>query len=104
LEVSDDALEIVGTEACTEELEIARVLATQASLAIHLTRLAKTARQSAVLEERNQLAAEIHDALAQSFTGISMQLGVAEEQFRCKGRRSSLPNSTGKRNREVWLG
>src|SRR4029077_871220 len=38
-----------------EELEIARALATQASLAIHLTRLAKTARQSAVLEERNQL-------------------------------------------------
>src|SRR6201984_3375309 len=53
-----------------EELEIARALATQASLAIHLTRLANTARQSAVLEERNHLAAEIHDALAQSFTGI----------------------------------
>jgi signal transduction histidine kinase len=56
-------------------------LAIQASLAIHLTRLAKTARQSAVLEERNQLAAEIHDALAQSFTAISMQLEVAGEQL-----------------------
>jgi PAS domain S-box-containing protein len=64
-----------------EELEIARALAIQASLAIHLTRLAKAARQSAVLEERNQLAAEIHDALAQSFTAISMQLGVAREQL-----------------------
>jgi PAS domain S-box-containing protein len=67
-----------------EELEIARALAIQASLAIHLTHLAKTARQSAVLEERNQLAAEIHDALAQSFTGISMQLGVAGEQLAAK--------------------
>jgi PAS domain S-box-containing protein len=67
-----------------EELEVARALATQASLAIHLTRLAKTARQSAVLEERNQLATEIHDALAQSFTGISMQLGVAGEQLAAK--------------------
>jgi PAS domain S-box-containing protein len=67
-----------------EDLEIARALATQASLAIHLTRLAKSARQSAVLEERNQLAAEIHDALAQSFTGISMQLGVAGEQLAAK--------------------
>jgi signal transduction histidine kinase len=67
-----------------EELEIARALATQASLAIHLTRLAKTARQSAVLEERNQLAAEIHDALAQSFIAISMQLGVAGEQLAAK--------------------
>jgi signal transduction histidine kinase len=67
-----------------EELEIARALATQASLAIHLTRLATAARQSAVLEERNQLAAEIHDALAQSFVGISMQLGVAGEQLAAK--------------------
>ena len=67
-----------------EELEIARALATQASLAIHLTRLAKCARQSAILEERNQLAAEIHDSLAQSFTGISMQLGVAGEQLAAK--------------------
>jgi two-component system, NarL family, sensor kinase len=62
-----------------EELEIARALATQASLSIHLTRLAKTARQSAVLEERNQLAGEIHDSLAQFFTGITMQLGAARE-------------------------
>jgi signal transduction histidine kinase len=62
-----------------EELEIARALATQASLAIHLTRLAKAARQSAVLEERNQLAGEIHDSLAQFFTGITMQLGAARE-------------------------
>jgi PAS domain S-box-containing protein len=62
-----------------EELEIARALATQASLAIQLTRLAKSARQSAVLEERNQLAGEIHDSLAQFFTGISMQLGAAKE-------------------------
>jgi signal transduction histidine kinase len=64
-----------------QELEIARALAIQASLAIYLTRLANSARQSALLEERNQLAAEIHDALAQSFTGISMQLGVAGEQL-----------------------
>jgi signal transduction histidine kinase len=62
-----------------EELEIARALATQASLAIHLTRLAKSARQSAVLEERNRLAGEIHDSLAQSFAGISMQLFAAQE-------------------------
>jgi PAS domain S-box-containing protein len=62
-----------------EELEIARALATQASLAIELTRLAGAARQSAVLQERNRLAGEIHDSLAQSFTGISMQLGMARE-------------------------
>jgi signal transduction histidine kinase len=62
-----------------EELEIARALATQASLAIQLTRLARAARQSAVLEERNELAGEIHDSLAQFFSGISMQLSMAKE-------------------------
>ena len=60
-----------------EELEIARALATQASLAIQLTQLARKARESAVLEERNRLAGEIHDSLAQSFAGISMQLSAA---------------------------
>jgi signal transduction histidine kinase/PAS domain-containing protein len=71
-----------------EELEIARALATQAGLAIHLTRLAKTARQSAVLEERNRLAGEIHDSLAQSFAGISMQLFAAQEVIQTMGDNS----------------
>jgi signal transduction histidine kinase len=62
-----------------EAIEIARALATQAGLAIHLTRLARTAKQSAVLEERNRLAGEIHDSLAQIFAGISMQLFASLE-------------------------
>ena len=62
-----------------EELEIATALATQASLAIQLSKVTDAARQSAVLQERNRLAGEIHDSLAQSFTGISMQLGMAQE-------------------------
>jgi signal transduction histidine kinase len=67
-----------------EELEIARALATQASLAIQLTQLARTARESAVLEERNRLAGEIHDSLAQSFAGISMQLSAASRAVKRK--------------------
>ena len=63
-----------------EELEIARALATQASLAIHLTQLAKSAKRSAVLEERNRLAGEIHDSLDQSFAGVCMHLAVAAEE------------------------
>jgi signal transduction histidine kinase len=65
-----------------EALEIARALATQAGLAIHLTRLARTAKQSAVLEERNRLAGEIHDSLAQIFAGISLQLFTATEALK----------------------
>jgi signal transduction histidine kinase len=62
-----------------EDIEIAQALASQASLAIQLIWLAKAARQSAVLEERNQLAGEIHDSLAQFFTGIALQLEGAHE-------------------------
>jgi signal transduction histidine kinase len=61
-----------------EELDLARVLAYQASLAIQLTRLAAQAQQSAVLEERNRMAREIHDNLAQGFTGVVVQLEGAE--------------------------
>ena len=57
-----------------EELEIGRALAIPASLAIHLTRLANTSRQSAVLEERNRLAGEIHDGLTQHLSAICLQL------------------------------
>jgi PAS domain S-box-containing protein len=37
--------------------------------------------RAAMARERERLATEIHDALAQNFTGISMQLGVAGEQL-----------------------
>ena len=59
--------------------------------------------RAAMARERERLATEIHDALAQNFTGISMQLGVAGEQLAARGRQSSQPNSAGQRNRQVWL-
>ncbi|HWC19713.1 MAG TPA: response regulator, partial [Terriglobales bacterium] len=77
------------TEECdfsAEELELARALATQASLAIHLAQLAESAKRSAVLEERNRLAGEIHDSLAQSFAGVCMQLGIAAEETENNGK------------------
>ena len=69
-----------------EELELARAMATQASLAMHLTELAKSAKRSAVLEERNRLAGEIHDSLTQSFAAVCMQLAVAAEETRSNGK------------------
>jgi nitrate/nitrite-specific signal transduction histidine kinase len=85
-----------------EELEIARALATQASLAIHLTRLAKSASQSAVLEERNQLAAEIHDALAQSFSAISMQV-VHQVSDWCSGVAIKMGRRQGATKEHIWI-
>jgi signal transduction histidine kinase len=42
------------------------------------TRKAREAAEKAVLNERNRMAREIHDTLAQSFTGIVMQLEAAK--------------------------
>jgi signal transduction histidine kinase len=61
-----------------DELELAAALAQQAALAVQLTRLGAQGRQAAVLEERNRMAREIHDTLAQGFTGILMQLEATE--------------------------
>jgi PAS domain S-box-containing protein len=62
------------SEFTSEELELAQTLSQQATLAIQLTQLAAEAQQAALFEERNRLAGEIHDTLAQTFTGISVQL------------------------------
>ncbi len=62
-----------------EELELAQALANQAMLAMQLTRLSEESRRSAVVGERNRLAREVHDTLAQGFTGIIVQLEAAGE-------------------------
>ena len=54
-------------------------LANQLAVAIENARLFDQTRDLAVLEERNRMAREIHDTLAQGFTGISLQLEAAEQ-------------------------
>ena len=44
-------------------------------------RAEETLRDLAVLEERNRMAREIHDTMAQGFTGIVLQLEAAEQAF-----------------------
>jgi len=61
-----------------EEIELTRALSHQAMLAIQLMRLSKQSRQSAVIAERNRMARDIHDTLAQGFTGVIMQLEAAK--------------------------
>ncbi|MBD2534340.1 PAS domain S-box protein [Nostoc flagelliforme FACHB-838] len=39
----------------------------------------KRAEHTSILEERNRMAREIHDTLAQSFTGILLQIGAAAQ-------------------------
>jgi len=63
----------------TEETELAQALSNQAMLAMQLTRLSEQSRQSAVMAERNRLARDIHDTLAQGFTGVIVQLEAAAD-------------------------
>lgn len=65
-------------EFCAGELDLAQAFANQAMLAMQLTRLSAQSRQAAVMAERNRLARDIHDTLAQGFTGVVVQLEAAK--------------------------
>jgi signal transduction histidine kinase len=60
-------------------------IARQATLALHQSRLADLSRleerRKAILEERNRLARDIHDSLAQGFAAILMQLQAARRDM-----------------------
>jgi PAS domain S-box-containing protein len=72
-----------------EEIELAQALAHQAMLAIQLNEFAEQSRQSAILEERNRMARDIHDTLAQGFTGVIVQLESAEDAIGCCRRKEA---------------
>lgn len=61
------------------ELELLQALTHQVALALHLASLGDRGRKSAVLEERNRMARDIHDTLAQGFTGVIIQLEAATD-------------------------
>lgn len=63
-----------------ELTELMVAFAQQVTLALAMKRMMYTVNQAAMLAERNRIGREIHDGLAQAFTGILMQLGAAEEQ------------------------
>jgi signal transduction histidine kinase len=72
-----------------EEIELAQALAHQAMLAIQLNEFAEQSRRAAVLGERNRMARDIHDTLAQGFTGVIVQLEAAEDAIACCQRKEA---------------
>jgi PAS domain S-box-containing protein len=62
-----------------EEIDLTRALAQQAMFAIHLIRLSQQSRLAAVMAERNRVARDIHDTLAQGLTGVVVQLEAAAD-------------------------
>ena len=76
------------TRDCNEgqwwRIALIEAIARQAALALHYNRLVEQKRveerRKAILEERNRLARDIHDNLAQGFAAILMQLQGAQRE------------------------
>lgn len=68
------------TDRCfsSAEVELLSAIGSQIGIAVENARLYQRSRRAAVLEERNRLAREIHDALAHGLTGIVVQLEATE--------------------------
>jgi PAS domain S-box-containing protein len=64
------------------EIELAKALAHHAMMAAQGLELVEQQRRAAVLEERTRMARDIHDTLAQGFTGVIVQLDAAVEALR----------------------
>ncbi|MBI3980323.1 MAG: GAF domain-containing protein [Chloroflexi bacterium] len=67
---------------------ILRAIADQIAVAMENARLFAESRGRATLEERNRLAREMHDGLAQQLTGIVLQLEASDQLFEPKPERA----------------
>ena len=77
LDVQSDRLDAFDES----DLTVLQSLADQAGIAIRNARLFAESQEMAVLGERNRMAREMHDTLAQGFTGIVLQLEAAEQAY-----------------------
>jgi PAS domain S-box-containing protein len=62
-----------------DQIELAQALAHHVMLAVRSQELVDQQREAAILKERTRMARDIHDTLAQGFTGVVVQMEAAEE-------------------------
>src|SRR2546423_3488282 len=79
-------------ELAAEELQLLHIIGDQIGLAIQRARISaehtQAATRLATIEERNRLAREIHDTLAQGMTAITLQLETADALAASKPERA----------------
>jgi len=105
-------VESIEFEAFDEiDLFTVQTLSDQLAVTIENARLYQETRDIAVLEERNRMAREIHDSLAQGFTGVVLQLEAAEQaidkdtnqvQYHLNKARELARESLNDARRSVW--
>ena len=70
---------VEGRAYLPDEVELAQALAHHVMIAAHEAELGEQRRHAVILEERTRMARDIHDTLAQGFTGVIIQLDTAVE-------------------------
>lgn len=98
IRVADGIVGVMGIEQNTlgafdeTDLFTAETVADCLGVAIDNARLFEQAGDVAVLQERNRMAREIHDTLAQGFTGIVLQLEAADQAIEDGAEQSAVSN------------
>ncbi len=77
-------------ELSPEDLQLLYTIGDMLSIAIERARLFESSVQIGAVEERNRLARDIHDTLAQGLTAISLQLETAEAILDEQGNRDEI--------------
>lgn len=77
-------------ELSAERLQLLYTIGDMLSIAIERARLFEKSRQLGIAEERNRLAREIHDTLAQGLTAISLKLETAEALWESETKREQV--------------
>ena len=83
--IGDETLGVIDIQSeesnAFDEIDVFTVstLSDQLGIAMENARLYQEIKSIAVIEERNRMAREIHDVLAQGFTGVILQLEAAEQ-------------------------